>query len=160
MQSQETELQRQLQNLHQEDARISDHLNQKHISNISMKTRKQGLAQQCRRQPSNSVADRLKFLVCEHRWSGINIPKTSRRKSLKYEERKLKSLGRQQSAEIQRFITSLHAAEMETKRNQPLWEDAPTTLKRWSYAAEECAQLVTTHTAGDTTQSTLRNCPL
>ena len=31
---------------------------------------------------------------------------------------------------------------METERIQPLREDAQSTLKRWSYAAEECAQQV------------------
>ena len=74
MRDQETELQRQLQNLLEENSRINALMNQIRITNDSMNNRNQGLAQQL--QTSNLQLSRLQTEVSHLRLSvgGINLP--------------------------------------------------------------------------------------
>ena len=70
------------------------------------------------------------------------------------------------SAEIQRYNVCFGEADIETVRIQSLWEDAQNTLHSWSCSAEqvyptgvgsgETTVLVTRHTSGNTSESTLR----
>ena len=164
------ELQGQLQNLHRKNTRTNTLTNQIQIANNSMKTRNQKLAQQLQTSNLQLRRYRLKFLSCELRWRGINLPKIERQNIFKISGKKNTSLVREnirQSAEFERFILSLQEAEIETARLQSPWEDAQNTFNSWSYAAEELYPtavgsgdsylLIAAHTAGDTSQCTPRN---
>ena len=108
-----------------------------------MKTRNQGLAQPL--QTSALELSRWQTEISRLRTSVERSQYTENRAAENHWNMRKRRTSPWVGSHRPRFNVSSpasHAAEMETERTQPLWEDAPTTLKRWSYAAEECAQQV------------------
>ena len=97
----------------------------------------------CRRRTSNSVDYRLKFLSCEHRWSGINLPKIETQKIFEIQRKKLLPWLRTIFGNQPRFNDSFSAAEKLKQRVFSL--HGKTRKMHWTIGVtpqKNCAQQV------------------
>ena len=113
----------------------------------------------------------MKLAICDIRWAEVNLLKIETQPTFDIFEEREESFGRENllhSAEIERLTLDLRNAEIEKTRLRSLLKDAQHTVNSWSLTVEEMyptgvgswesTLMLTAHTAGNTSQSTLRNC--